>query len=448
MTSVPREICIRWGALLLLWIAISVNAFAQLPSEHMLPGKGPQSTELPAESTLPGALSNGPAALDKLPGENQLPGTTTAPPASNTNAIDGGNALPAGIQPILRLDYNAHSGGIRAIELATSPNTPTGTANRDTAKNETDENQTGKQNSTSVKTLLTAGEDKDLHVWRRSPLGDHPWKHHRTIRWQVQRGPRGRIYALAANGNQIAMAGHGAMGSLGEIWIVDTISGKLLRPLVDFNAGHRQVVASLAWSPSSGSPGNLEAEASGKTPAVLVSQDVEGRVMTWQSDPDTGLWSGKTMIQPDSIAYGAEIASQIRSSRGFVPVTFRGDNELVVPHFVGFTEKAPILPRWQLQRVDRFSGKTSLLDETSFEFHVRCITAAPDGRSLVAAGADGTLAVWDFDDKQTVTRHREIKVGGRPLFVHLDSAKKWLLVGTEMAKQCRDFSFGISAATH
>ncbi|GAA4463921.1 caspase family protein [Novipirellula rosea] len=425
MTSAPREICIRWGALLLLGIASGANASAQLPNEQTLPGKGTQSSELPTESTLPGASPNGPATLDQLPGESQLPGIATDPQDSAPQAIDGGNALPGGIQPILRLDYNGHSGGILAIELANSPNTAS-----DTANSETEKNEAGKTNASNDQTLLTAGEDKDLHVWRRSPLGDHPWKHHRTIRWQVQRGPRGRIYALAANGNQIAMAGHGAMGSLGEIWIVDAISGKLVRPLVDFSAGHRQVVASLAWS-----PGNVDADSAETKSAVLASHDVEGRVMTWQSDQDTGLWSGKTVIQPDSIVYGAEIAGQIRSSRGFVPVTFRGDNELVVAHFTGLTEteKEIVAPTWQLQRVDRFSGKTRLLEQTSFTYHVRCIAASSDGRSLVAAGADGTLAVWDFDDKQTVTRHRHIKIGGRPLFVDLDVSHQRLLVGTDLA---------------
>ncbi|EMI20387.1 WD-40 repeat protein [Rhodopirellula maiorica SM1] len=397
-----------------------MNSSAQLPSEQTLPGKGAQPTELPAESTLPGSPSGKPAVLDQLPSENQLPGAATDPPDTTPKAIDGGNALPGGIQPILRLDYTGHSGGIRAIELASSPNTASDTAN----------NGAGKVNSTNEKTLLTAGEDKDLHVWRRSPLGDHPWKHHRTIRWQVQRGPRGRIYALAANGNQIAMAGHGAMGSLGEIWIVDAISGKLVRPLVDFNAGHRQVVAALAWSPE-----NDGTDQSEKKPAVLASQDVDGRVMTWQSDQDTGLWSGKTVIQPDSIAYGAEIASRIRSSRGFVPLAFRGANELVVAHFTGLVESEPniTVPTWQLQRIDLFSGKTSLLGQTTFAHHVRCVATAPDGSSLVAAGADGTLAVWDFDEKQTVTRHRHVQIGGRPLFVDLDASNQQLLVGTELA---------------
>ena len=52
----------------------------------------------------------------------------------------------------------------------------------------------------------------------------------RTIRWQVARGLRGNIYAIAAGAVTIgllAIGGYGAMGSLGEIVLVNPVDGTL-----------------------------------------------------------------------------------------------------------------------------------------------------------------------------------------------------------------------------
>ena len=54
--------------------------------------------------------------------------------------------------------------------------------------------------------MISAGDDKEVHVWRRTDVGDTGWLHRRTIRWPVTRGPRGRIYAARLNDDLVAFA--------------------------------------------------------------------------------------------------------------------------------------------------------------------------------------------------------------------------------------------------
>ena len=94
-------------------------------------------------------------------------------------------------EPWLRIDARGHTGGIRALAF-----TP------DSAR------------------LCSAGLDKNVEVWNLAALRDlrRVFLRKRTIRWQVARGPRGSIYALAAapNDGLLAIGGYGAMGSLGR----------------------------------------------------------------------------------------------------------------------------------------------------------------------------------------------------------------------------------------
>ncbi len=149
-----------------------------------------------------------------------------------------------GQAPILRLAFDGHTGKVLTLDI-----------------------------SDGGRTLISAGEDKEVHVWRRTDVGDTGWLHRRTIRWPVTRGPRGRIYAARLNEDLVAFAGHGAFGYLGEIRVVDVASGDLKRTLADQRPGHghQQNVVSLSWSPGDESR--------------LASVDMDGRLILWAADP-------------------------------------------------------------------------------------------------------------------------------------------------------------------
>ena len=364
-----------------------------LPSESQLPGAIDDPALLPGEDELPGNEGGHSASL---PGEDELPGQPSSLP--DQGGVDGEMANLFGPSPpILRLAFDGHTGLVRTLDL-----------------------------SDGGRTLITAGEDKDVHVWRRTDLDGTGWLHRRTIRWPVTRGPRGRIYAARLKGDQVAFAGHGAFGFNGEIRIADAASGELLQVLADEQSGHRQVVTSLTWSP--------------ETTSRLASIDIEGRLILWAADATTGLWRPTTWVKPDSQTYGPEIATSLSQDerRTFVPLTFAGPHHVVVPRYVGLTEKTE--PRgfvnWHLHRIDLREPKNSvLLTNMDHVTHVRSLSATDDGRVLASCdrGDDsgGTVGIWNFAADGSFVSARTFKPETPPIFVDLDSTGARVLVGTE-----------------
>ena len=369
------------------------QAPSNLPSEAQLPGVDSDPAQLPGENALPGQSVTESAAL---PGENQLPGQVL--PVAPEQIADEEAINPLGTSPpILRLAFDGHTGVIRTLDL-----------------------------SDGGRTLITAGEDKDVHVWRRTDIGDSGWLHRRTIRWPVTRGPRGRIYAARLKEDLAAFAGHGAFGFNGEIRIVDVASNELQQVLADERTGHRQVVTSLAWSPE-------------EAPR-LASIDIEGRLILWAADPTTGLWRPTTWVKVDAETYGPETAAALQQGerRTFVPVSFLGPHYVVVPRYVGLTEKTspPGYVNWHLHRIDlRNPAKSVLLTNMDHVTHVRSLSATDDGRVLASCDrgdeSGGTVGVWVFGADGTLVSARTLKPECPPIFVDLDTKGERLLVGTE-----------------
>ena len=363
----------------------STPATRALPSEAQLPGTAPKRSSLPDESALPGQ----PQALSTdLPGEETLPDEQRA--AIDRNAEEEELAPIGGQTPILRLAFDGHTGPIRTLDLGDGG-----------------------------RTLITGGMDKDLHVWRRTDINRSGWLHRRTIRWPVTRGPRGLIYSARLKGDIAAFAGYGAFGYQGEVRIVDVANGDLQRTLFDAQSGHLANVVSLAWAPQES--------------LRLASCDVEGRLILWQADPNTGLWSGKTLINIDAEQYGAEIAKllQLYERRVFVPLTFLGPQRVVVPRFVEFKSNPQGVANWHLQVVDLRSGESSLLTELDHLRHIRSLSANSDGSCLASCDFAGTIGVWKFAKDGSLTEASSFKPSRPPLCVQLDSGGKQLLVGTE-----------------
>ncbi|KAA5543723.1 hypothetical protein FYK55_11070 [Roseiconus nitratireducens] len=398
LSAVRRIAGVGWctTACLMFVMASCVGplAVAQLPPESQLPTDQPP--DLPAESTLPD--TDPPSGTDQvapveLPAETELPRhqddvlTDTDP--SGVDRAAPGSTGP--LRPILRLDYEGHTALIRALTL-----------------------------SADGQYLVSAGDDKDVHVWRSDPRDANRRVHERTIRWQVARGPRGRIYALACKDQTLAFAGHGAMGATGEIWVVDVASGKLLRPLVDFENGHRQVVQSLVWAPGDRNQ--------------LASQDLDGQVMLWEEDPASGLWAGRTLFAVDAQTYGADTADRLKPFRGFVPLSYRGPDELIRASLDRIDrEQDQDVAKWKLQRVDLISGKTRLLPESEFSGTVNLIQATEDGRCLIAGDRSGLVSVWKFDDRGTVVSAQRLQPGGTPLCAAIAPDGGRVFLGTALA---------------
>ena len=371
------------GTRLLAWVCFLLIvtrglgvAGQELPPESELPPREAAST-LPDESQLP------PASDDS--GGPDLPDEAALPPDGDDRAgRPKANPLPAQIRPLLRLNYEGHAGVIRALDLSEDGNT-----------------------------MVTGGEDKDLHIWQRSVRQPSGWRHLRTIRWPIARGPRGRIYQATLRGTEVAFAGHGAFGLAGEIRVVDAISGELVQTLVD---QHRQVIAGLAWSP-------------GDTPS-LVSADSEGQMTQWSRNPNSGLWAAQMLVANDVQTYGRAVAAALRSRRTFLPVMFRGDNECIAPVFVGVVANPQGEAKWHLARRNLQTGATTVLDTADHIKHVVDLDATASGDALVSCDWSGSVWVWKFDGEQAgapVT----FRPDAPPVFVELSPDGQVLLIGTE-----------------
>ena len=300
----------------------------------------------------PAAPGGAPPAATPLPDESTLPASPA--PAPDVAVADAAAIRPADsdvspgeTRPFLRLNYDGHTERVRAPSIA-----------RD------------------GQWAVSGGEDKVLHVWQR--LADRGWIHRRLIRWPVERGQLGRIYRVAARDRLAAFAGHGATGGIGEIWIVDITTGELQRALVDPQTAHRQTIAHLSWAPGEDS--------------VLLSADVEGRVVAWSPDPATGLWTGRILVDRDAVTYGAATAAALRPLRTFVSAAFVGVNQVVVPKFVGVSPAPNRAPVWRLELITLDGQQRAIVDQSDQSRLVVTLAASSDGRRIAAADAAGKLA--------------------------------------------------------
>ncbi|QDT04502.1 WD domain, G-beta repeat [Rubripirellula lacrimiformis] len=383
------------GCLVAAWLTtgavLSTHAQTHLPDESQLPGQaGPDQPKpldpsgLPSESDLPGQ-----ADPSQLPGEDRLPPESSADQRADGGGEPGNNELApiAGSAPLLRLSFDGHTGVIRSMDL-----------------------------SDGGRTLITAGEDKEVHVWRRSDIGSSGWMHRRTIRWPVTRGPRGLIYAATLKGDQLAFAGYGASGGAGEIRVVDVASGDLQRTLFDDQTGHRSNVVSVGWAPGDA--------------VRLVSTDVEGKLILWQPDTTTGFWLPKVLVAADSQTYSGPVAAALAAAdrRAFVPTTFVGNDYVVVPRYTGPGENG--YAGWQLQRVNMVTGASDLLTNLVHLKHVRSMSATDDGRRLASCDWAGTIGVWTFRDG-SIASFESFRPDAAPNFVQLSDSGDQLFFGTD-----------------
>jgi WD40 repeat protein len=413
------------GCVLFFAIQLAIELRGQaLPPESTLPGRVaplPESAKLPPESALPAgsppAVENvvppvvtppaddssqppAPPSEATLPasmrqksatGPNEIPPESVPVPAESADP-DGGNGQPGAAQPAsplqlersldntpwLRLQMPGHVSTIRTLAF-----------------------------SSDGRRLCAAGDDKCVVVWRRTDQGH--WFHERTVRWQVQRGPRGRIDALAAAPGLLAFGGLGAMGEAGEILLIDPAAGNLVAPLSNPDSGHRERITSLAFSLGE------------QAPLTLASMDMSGHLIAWRADPGTGLW------RPRTVAFDRATAESLQRWRMLHPVAMLGTEQIVAPYFAGADADGRV--RWQLRRYDLSTGDATGLDLNN-DFHyffVTAMAAAPVRGTLASADDAGRLFFWQQPGRAApVTRTMKSPVTS----LQFDAQGERLLVGT------------------
>lgn len=234
--------------------------------------------------------------------------------------------------------------------------------------------------------LCAVGDDKAVVVWTRGENGQ--WFYERTIRWQVQRGPRGRIDRIVAGTDTVAIGGYGAMGTLGEILLLDPQRGTLKVTLDDDQSGHRTAVRSLAL------------RASDAEPTQLASMDLHGKLLIWNRNPDTGLWNARPLD------YDPKLAEELRPWRLFHPIAMVGSRHVVAPLFAGYDDARRC--RWHLQQIDVESGQKRPI-RVDGEFHyffVTSLASSGNGQRFASADDSGQIFLWSVDDRvrRTVLR--------------------------------------------
>ncbi|TVQ00891.1 MAG: hypothetical protein EA381_06655 [Planctomycetaceae bacterium] len=371
----------------------------QLPETSPATAMEPMVVTLPDESVLASAPTPPPASDNTPTDPNSDPQSEAAPQANagQAGAADAANAgsdtSPGENRPFLRLNYEGPTERVRSIAL-----------------------------SSDGQWAVSGGEDKVLQVWQRA--ADRGWLHRRTIRWQVERGQSGRIQRVAIRDRFAAFAGYGASGGIGEIWIVDVSTGELSRALFDPETAHRQTIAQLAWAP-------------GDQPALL-SADVEGRVVVWRPDPQTGLWAGKMLVDRDEVTYGPQRANYLSAIRGFVCAAFVGPDRIVVPKYVGQVANQPRVPLWRLELVPLDGPGSVLLGRSDHTHLVVSLAVSNDSRRIASADGTGRVRTWELAPPVTgspaaVTIRRVIDltkpaVSGQTLDLDWDASGRRLLV--------------------
>ena len=250
-------------------------------------------------------------------------------------------------QPWLRINAGGHTAAIRALAY-----TPDG------------------------KRLCSAGLDKSVQVWNLTAVTrdlHRAFLRERTIRWQVARGLRGSIFALASSPGDglLALGGYGAMGSLGEILLVNPVEGKLVKVL----EGHRQTICALAFS----GDGNW-----------LASSDAGGQAILWRR----GAWLSRTVRDADAKSHDPQLARLIQEQPKLRPIAIVGNTQVVVPVCIGRQSDGRL--GWRLQRIGIDNPAALGTLETVHQGMVTALAASMSGTLLASADLAGRLFLCDL----------------------------------------------------
>ncbi len=283
-----------------------------------------------------------------------------------------------GTDPILRLDLPGHTSEVRALAFFS-----------DSAR------------------LVSGGRDKVAMVWNLGGLavedrlpanadetnapGAEPTERRLTrdiarrrlresvVRWQIARGTRGAIQALAVSAGErpiVALAGSGAMGSTGEILVIDATDGSLVAVLGGAEKkGHRNSVLSLDYSVDG---------------AWLFSQDFDGQAFAWKKGDS---WTPVELAGREAERYGATRVAAVQRRPGMRPLA-AVQGGAALPVLV--SPEGAAVEVWQLDIVDPREPARRRRLVTDHAGVVMALDASPDGRHLASADLAGNVFIWDL----------------------------------------------------
>jgi len=266
--------------------------------------------------------------------------------------------------PILRLDLPGHTGEVRALAF-----------------------------SADSTRLISGGRDKVAIVWTLDPAlipddGDTERTSRniarrrlkeRNLRWQVARGTRGVIQAIAVSSGTarglVALAGSGAMGSTGEILLLDANSGSLVKTLGGGDRpGHRQSVAALAFTTDGG---------------WLVSQDLDGQIFAWKRADE---WQAVELAGREEARFGRDGAAALRKMPPLRPLAAIGASQVAVPKLV--SSPVETIPVWRIQIIDLLQPQAPARVAPGDHLGIiTALSATPDGGRIASADLSGRVMI-------------------------------------------------------
>lgn len=267
------------------------------------------------------------------------------------------------VDPVLRLDLPGHTSEVRALAFL-----PDGR-------------------------LVSGGRDKVAMIWSRPAprpagaaagtraIGRVPSRAG-VIRWQVARGTRGVIQALAVSrgeGPLVALAGSGAMGSTGELVVVDPGDGTLQAVLGGGDrVGHRAAVGALDFSTDG---------------RWLFSADYDGQVFAWDRRAQ---WQPVEIAGRDETRLGAAWAAELMAFPAARPLAAVHGGRVALPVVV--SEAGARVPRWRIDLCNPVNpaDRMPLDAPAALEGVVLTMDATPAGRHLAVADLAGRVVVWDL----------------------------------------------------
>ena len=271
-------------------------------------------------------------------------------------AVANGDIVREEMEPSLRLDLPGHTGEVRALAFF-----PDG------------------------ERLVSGGRDKVAIVWSLKDAADAAGtagraarQRERALRWQVSRGTRGAIQALAVSAGaepMVAIAGSGAMGSTGEILLLRAADGTIVKTLGGGDRqGHRSSVGALDFT---------------RDGRWLVSQDLGGAVFAWDRTAD---WQPVEVAGREEARFGRANATALARYPALRPLCAVGDTAVAFGAIAG--DPAAPTPTWRVQVVDLAApGRPARTLPQEHAGVITALAATDDGRRIVSADVTGKVFV-------------------------------------------------------
>jgi WD40 repeat protein len=298
-------------------------------------------------------------------------------------------------EPILRLDLPGHTGEVMA--LAFSPDS---------------------------RRLFSAGRDKVGFAWRldeapaalrgRNVVRRRAAKEF-AIRWQVGRGPRGEIDAMAACPSVgdapplVAIAGYGLLKDAGEIVLVDARDGSWVKTLGGATLeqgrreGHGDTVVCLQFTPDGG---------------WLVSQDLLGGVFAWKRSDD---WRPLKISDSYVAQLGKDDAAKLIHRReDMLPLAVLGNGRVARPVLSSSLEAVPLV--WQVEVVDLANAGARRRLPYGHTGTILAMASTADGGRVVSSDLAPRVVIQDSLGQQPA-RNITLKQGAESLGILPDASR-------------------------